>query len=186
MAVAGAACDPEPPERIASCYIKQMATIWAPAAAVQFSRRMYTQNGGEFCVLLDFEKLGPVDMAKVFYPLRAELGNALYLVNGDPAILDVDDLTKLDIRGMERDNRYQAMKHHIPALKLWAAPRWGTAWDLVQKHANGGQSFDIYYMLDVHPPSGRWISGAHFDWNFDARGKFLETKFTGGVGPLPD
>jgi hypothetical protein len=187
MASAGAACDSKWRDLIGWCYIDQMAQAGAPAAAVEFSRRLAYQYGGEFCVMLDFDKLHPVDMAKVFCPLSAHFAHILLLVNGDPEILDVDDLTKLDIRGMEQDKAYQAIKHNTPALKLWPGARWGTAWDPVQKHTDGGQSFDMYYILDTHPLNGTlWISGVHFDWNFDAKGKFLGTKFGGGVGQLPD
>jgi len=105
---AHAACDANPANSIDECFILQMILARAPADAVQFSHRLYGENGGEFGLMLRFQKLGPVDMAKVYYPLRKvgefAVGSrnvALLLVNGDPSIIDVDDLKKLDIQARE-------------------------------------------------------------------------------------
>jgi hypothetical protein len=171
-----------------------MAQAGAPDDAVRFSRKLFRHNGGQFGVMWRFQSLGPVDMAKVIYPLRdidakyavASRGCALLLVNGDPPIIDVDDLDKLDRHGLEQDGAYQALKLKFPGLELWGGGRSGTMWEPVHKRPDGGQSFDIYYVLNPGRPAGRWVSGAHFDWNFDAAGKFLGATFAGGVGLLPD
>ncbi len=191
---AHAVCDHSAAQTPDECFISQMIEAGAPNDAVQFSRRLFRENGGEFGVMWRFQPLGPVDMAKVFYPLRdveykyavGARDYALLLVNGDPAIVDVDDLKKLDKYGMEQDEGYQFLKKRFPDLELWGGARGGTMWEPVHKRSDGGQSFDIVYVLNPGRPAGRWISGAHFDWNFDATGKFLGTKFTGGVGLLPD
>jgi hypothetical protein len=191
---AHAACDHSTSPTPDECFLSQMAEAGAPRDAVQFSRRLFRYNGGEFGVMWRFQPLGPVDMAKVIYPLRdvaakwavGSRDHALLLVNGDPPIIDVDDLNKLDRHGLEHDGTYRAMKMSLPGLGLWGGGRGGTMWEPVHKRPDGGQSFDIYYVLNPGRPEGRWISGAHFDWNFDAAGKFLGTTFAGGVGPLPD
>ena len=194
LRMAQAACDNNQSDTPAGCLINQMAKADAPDDAVQFSRQLYRQNGGEFGVMWLFKKLGPVDMAYVLYPLRDvgfkyAVGStrvALLLVNGAPAILDVDDLTMLDRKGLQEDKSFQALRNAYPNLDLWGGGRGGTAWVPVRTRPDGGQTFDIYYALNPGRPAGRWLSGAHFDWNFDASGKFLGTKFTGGVGLLPD
>lgn len=176
---------------MALCMLNRMATAGAPPQAVQFSRQLY-QHSKQFGVMYRFQSVGPVDMAQVFYPLRdadfpyavASMRYGLLLVNGDPPILDIDDLTRLDMRGLEHDKGYQGLKKNFPGLQVWGGGRGGTSWPQVQK-SDGGLSFDIYYVLNPVRPAGSWRSGAHFDWNFDAAGKFLGTKFTGGIGLLP-
>jgi hypothetical protein len=188
-------CGHESGEALAWCLIGEMAKAGAPDEAVRFSRRLYHENGGEFGVMWRFQALGPVDMAKVFYPLRDmddkwAVGNrsyALLLVNGSPPIIDVDDFKRLDIHGMEQNKTYQSVKKQFPKLQLWGGGRGGTMFEPVHKRSGGGgQSFDIYYVLNQGRPAGRWMSGAHFNWDFDANGKLRGTRFTGGVGPLPD
>jgi ketosteroid isomerase-like protein len=190
---AHAACVHSPRNTIALCFIGEMVKAGAPDEAVQFSRRLYQENGGEFGFMWDFQALGPVDMAKVNYPLREgstyaveDTRYALLLVNGDPPIIDVDDLKKLDKHGMEQDAEYQLLKRRFHNLELFGAGRSGTKWESVHKRSDGGQSFDIYYVLNPERPAGSWLSGARYDWNFDANGKFLGANFTGGVGLLPD
>lgn len=183
---ARASCNRSPRRTLANCLIDEMTRAGAPEQAVRFSRQLYRYNG-EFGVLVRFQMLGPVDMAKVFYPLRAvaPLNYGLLLVNGDPAIIDVDDLTKLDRAGLEEDPEYQLLKHNLGDLKLRGGMREGTAWDLSIKRPDGGQSFDIVYRLTPRPAAGRLFSFAHFSWDFAADGKFLGTRFMGGVGTLP-
>jgi|HubBroStandDraft_1064217.scaffolds.fasta_scaffold257246_1 hypothetical protein len=191
---AHAACDRNSSDPPALCLIREMAKAGAPSEAVQFSRQLYRENGSEFGVMLRFQALGPVDMAKVFYPQRdveykyavGSRNVALLLVNGNPRIIDVDDLKKLDKHGMEQDDSYQFLMRRFPDLELWGGGRGGTMWETVHKRLDGGQSFDIYYVLNAGRPAGRWTSGANFAWNFDAVGNFLGTKFIGGVGVLPD
>jgi hypothetical protein len=178
-------CDHKANEKRDDCFIDQMARAGAPPAATRFSRRLLLENGGEFGVMMRFKKIGPVDMAKVLYPFRKDQNWALLLVNGNSPILDVDDLSKLDMTGIQLDAGYRAMKRAHPNLQIWGGPRGGSMWETVRKQPNGGLSFDIYYMLNPERPNGRWMSGANFDWNFDATGRFLGTEFTGGVGPLP-
>lgn len=181
---AHAACGHNTGRTLAECFISQMTKADAPRDAMKFCRQLYLEKGGEFGVMWRFQKLGPVDMTKVFYPLRTDDNYALLLVNGDPPIIDVDDLKKLDKHGLEQDEAYQLLKRLHPNLELWGGGRSGTMWDSVHKRADGGQSFDIVYLLNPVRPTSAWVSVAHFNWNFDANGKFLGTEFTGGVGPL--
>jgi len=58
----------------------------------------------------EFHKVGPLDVARVMYPLRANDNYGLLLVNGDPKVLDVDDLKRLDRVSMEQNQMYQSVK----------------------------------------------------------------------------
>jgi hypothetical protein len=87
---------------------------------------------------------------------------------------------------MEQDESYQLLHQHFPGLTLWGGGRGGTMFEPVFRRPDGEMSFDIVYALNPTRPAGEWLSSAHFTWDFDAIGKFVGTRFTGGVGLLPD
>ena len=83
-------------------------------------------------MMWSFQALGPIDMAKVSYPLRdvgypyavGARSEALLLVNGNPPILDVDDLTKLDKPALEQDPSYRVLKQRYPNPELRGRWTW--------------------------------------------------------------
>ena len=95
VAKAHAACDKAKPANYGQCFIDQMKKEGAPDKAVSFSLMLHKQTDGQVGVMVGFKPAGPVDMARVMYPLRANDNYGLLLVNGDPPVLDVDDLKKL-------------------------------------------------------------------------------------------
>jgi hypothetical protein len=173
------ACDHIAVKTRSKCFINRMVRAQAPSAAVQFSRRLLLANGGEFGVMARFQRIGPVDMAKVVYPLRADktANWALLLVNGDPQILDVDDLQRLDM---------QELKWRYPKiLQLGGGGRGGTMWERTRRRQDGGVTFIVPYWPIRQSPNSPQMSSADFEWNFDPAGKFLGTRFVGSIGPLP-
>src|SRR5581483_7135280 len=87
-------CDKvSPPPKFNECIIDQMAKAGAPADAVSFSRELYKESGGEVGYMAGFDKVGTVDIAWVKYPLRSS--NGLLLVNGQPRIINAEDLKLL-------------------------------------------------------------------------------------------
>ena len=118
-------------------------------------------------------------MAKVIYPLRAEKAAnwALLLVNGDPQILDVDDLQRLDMQELKR--RYPKI------LQVVGGGRGGTMWERTRRRQDGGVTFIVPYWPTRQSPNSPQMSAADFEWNFDSSGKFLGTRFVGSMGPLP-
>jgi len=175
---AHAACDKGNLPNYSECFVEQMSKLGAPADAVSFTRLLYAQGGGgQVGIMTDFHKVGPVDAARITYPLRANDNYGLLLVNGDPDILDVDDLKKLDRAAMEQNSMYQAVKQKYTGTDIWPGDRSGTMWPQVKPLPGGGQQFIIGYPL---------INGCHacahtglalFSWDFDAKGKFLGTKY---------
>jgi hypothetical protein len=174
---AHAACDPSNPPNYAECFIDQMSKLGAPADAVSFTRMLYNRSDGQVGIMTDFHKVGPVDEARVMYPLRANDNYGLLLVNGDPEILDVDDLKKLDRAAMEQNPLYQMVKQKYPKTDLWPGDRSGNTWPQTKPLPNGGVQFIVGYPLlngcHACAPTGL----AKFSWDFDAKGKFLGTKY---------
>ena len=173
------ACDKSAgPASFGECFINQMATGGAPANAVTFTRMLYEQSDGMVGIMSMFKKYGPVDAAQVLYPLRANDNYALLLVNGDPKILDVDDLQKLDQSAMQQDAMYASIKKNFPNATLFPGDRSGNEpWPRVQPLPNGGQQFMVSYPLLDGCHACKRLGVVRFGWDFDASGKFLKTTF---------
>ena len=174
---AHAACDAANPPNYGQCLLDQMAKSGAPADAVTFARRLYKQSDGQVGIMTAFQKAGPVDMARVMYPLRANDNYGLLLVNGDPNLLDVDDLKKLDRSGLEKAEVYQLIKDRFPHVELFTGDRSGTNWPAPSATPGGGQQFIIGYPLRDGCRACRPLGLARFAWDFDAQGKFLKTVY---------
>ena len=171
------------PASFTECFINQMSAAGAPADAVSFTRMLYQQNDGLVGIMTDFKKYGPVDAAQVLYPLRANDNYALLLVNGDPKILDVDDLQKLDRSAMEQNATFQTVKRNYPQMELWPGDRSANPWPKVQPLPGGGTQFLVTYPLINGCHACEHVGFARFGWNFEANGKFLGTTFI--PSPVP-
>jgi len=116
LANAHATCDKNSgaPADYGQCFIDQMTKAGAPADAVAFTRMLFQQSDGQVGILSAFKQLGRVDAAQVFYPLRANDNYGLLLVNGDPKVLDVDDLKKLIKQPCSRTRCFRRSDTSIP------------------------------------------------------------------------
>ena len=117
LATAHAACDKSSPA--AGCMIEQMAKAGAPADAVSFTRELYKQSHGDFGVMTGFQNQSPVAFAWITYPLRANTNYGLLFVNGQPSLINVEDLHLLDTKTMERSFQFQDLKNQFPQANLW-------------------------------------------------------------------
>jgi hypothetical protein len=182
---AHAACDQSNPPNYAECFIDQMAKLGAPAGAVSFTRMLYKQSDGQVGIMTEFHQVGPVDEARVMYPLRANDNYGLLLVNGQPAILDMDDLKKLDRAAMEQNLLYQSVRQKYPKTDLWPGDRSGNAWPQTNRLPDGGLKFIVGYPLLNGCHACATTGLAKFSWDFDAKGKFLGTKYITSPPPKP-
>jgi len=187
LATAHKACDnaPQPPS-YAECFIAQMSKAGAPAAAVAFTQMLYQQSGGDVGIMSGFNPVGPVDVAWIVYPLRANTNNGLLLVNGSPRIVNAEDLKLLDQKGMEQSFQYQDLQNQFPKVGVWPGDRDGTTWPNTQQGPSNGLQFILGYPLINGCHACAHAGTALFTWNFDAQGKFLGTTFMGLTpAPLP-
>jgi hypothetical protein len=175
--------DATQPPSFADCFINQMAQGGASAAAVAFTRELYKANGGDVGIMYGFHKVGPVDIAWINYPLRANTNYGLLFLNGQPRILNVEDLKLLDQAGMQQDPQFQNTKAQFPNVSVWPGDRDGTTWPNSQPGANGGVQFTVGYPLINGCHACERVGYAMFNWNFDSNGKFLGTKFIGMTPP---
>jgi hypothetical protein len=182
LTVAHAACDSKS-NSIVDCMIGQMAKAGAPANAVDFSRELDKETHGEFGVMTGFQPEGPVAFAWITYPLRANTNYGLLFVNGEPRIINVEDLKLLDQKGMKQSFQFQDLKGQFPNVDVWPGDRDGKTWPNSQTGPNGGIQFTVGYPLINGCHACARAGSALFNWNFDAHGKFLGTSFLGLIPP---
>jgi hypothetical protein len=183
VAGAEAACQKPGGSPLEACLIRQMGQAGAPADAVQFSRLLYKLTG-EVGILSGFHKVGPVDIAWVSYPLRASNTHGLLLVNGQPRIVNVEDLKSLDQHGLQQSPQFQDLKNQFPKVGIYPGDRNGKSWPNSQTGASGGLQFIVGYPLRNGCPTCAHAGFALFTWNFDPSGKFTGTTFM-GMTPAP-
>jgi hypothetical protein len=183
MTTAHAVCQQSSGSNYADCVIGQMAKAGARADAVQFTRELYKQSRGEFGVMTGFQDEGLVAFAWITYPLRANTNYGLLLLNGKPRIVNVEDLNLLDVKTMKRSSQFQDLKRQFPNVDIWPGDRDGRIWPNSQAGRDGGVQFTVAYPLINGCHSCAHAGSAIFNWNFDARGKFVGTSFQGMIDP---
>jgi hypothetical protein len=181
LATAHTACDGQP--RFDVCLIDQMSKAGAPTPVLSFTRELFVQSHGDFGIMTGFQSQGPLGIAWITYPLRANTNYGLLLVNGQPAVVNVEDLKLLDRKAMEASAQFQDTKNQFPKVDLWPGDRDGKAWPNSQSGPNGGIQFVLGYPLLNGCHACARAGQAIFSWNFDAKGKFLGTSFQGMTPP---
>lgn len=189
---AHAACDnaPQPPA-FAECFINQMARAGASQDAVAFTRKLY-QTTGQVGIVGEFKTFDLLGLAWVVYPLRANDNDGVLVLNGDPSIIDVDDLQKLDKTALEKDPLFLEWKKSAPKLDVWPGDRSGGAAQIQFARTwpgakPGGQRFLFSYPLIDGCHACTRVGFANYWWDFDAKGKFLGTQLlsvTRGAPPV--
>lgn len=183
LTTAHAACDKATPaSKFSDCVINQMSKAGASTDAVNFTRELYKQTGGEVGIMGGFQKVGPVDIAWVQYPLRST--NGLLLLNGKPRIVNAEDLKLLDEKDMQQSFQYQDLQNQFPKAAVFPGDRDGKTWPNSQSGNNGGVQFIIGYPLRNGCATCAHAGFALFTWNFNSAGKFTGTSFM-GMTPAP-
>jgi hypothetical protein len=66
-----------------------------------------------------FHDEGPVAFAWITHPLRANTNSGFVLVNGQPPILNVEDLKLLDTRTVKESSQFQDLEGQFPDVDVW-------------------------------------------------------------------
>ncbi|HEY4901322.1 MAG TPA: hypothetical protein VIH91_10945 [Terriglobales bacterium] len=160
-----------------------MSKSGAPPAAVAFTRMLQKQSGGDVGIMSRFNKVGPVDVAFVVYPLRANTNNGILFVNGTPKIVNAENLQLLDQATMQQSPQFQNTKAQFPKVTVWPGDRDGTTWPNSSTNPDGSVSFTLGYPLLNGCHACERAGFAEFNWNFGAHGKFQGTSFMGLTPP---
>jgi hypothetical protein len=152
------------------CFIKGMGKAGASPQAVAFMR----QSDGAY--LRDFRHVGPVDIAYVTYPFRANENDGVFLVNGTPATIDVDNQQLLNQTELTNNSTYVALAKKYPRISLWPGDRYGTDNPVVKDSPGGARLFAVGYRLRNFCHACAVVGSAQFGFIFDQNGKFIGTK----------
>lgn len=185
LATSPVACEKAKADNL-ECLLDQMTKGGAPAPAVNFTRELYTQSHGDFGIMTGFQNQGTLAFAWITYPLRANTNNGLLMVNGQPPIVNLEDLKLLDTKTMKQSFQFRDIKDQFPNVDLWPGDRDGKTWPEPQAGPNGGTQFLLSYPLRNGCHACANAGTAIFTWNFDAKGKFMGTSFQGLLAPPLD
>jgi hypothetical protein len=162
------ACDGREGRAFSDCFVDQMQKAGASAAAVAFARRV---DGMGY--LSGFEEAGRVDLAFAEYPFRANENQLCFLVNGEPPLLDVDDLARLDRAALAANADYAILARQFPNLAIFPGRRSAGRSLRAVRLRDGGQGFSIPYALHDGCHACRVVGDLELRWDFDVEGRFV-------------
>jgi len=160
------------------CFIEQMGG-YASSDAVAFSQLLAAQRPPRAGYLAGMREAGLVDLGYVVYPGNPKPVQGWVLMNGIPALVNVDDLAILPVQEMEKDPQFTVLKKIHPQLGVVVTndQRSPDSSPQVQPLPHNGQRFVIPYSLQESCDNCAPLARASFGFDFDASGKFLGTKF---------
>jgi predicted secreted protein len=167
-------CAPRSGEFFEACFLAGMQKAGASREAVTFARSI-----GNLGYLQELRRQGPVDIAFVIYPFRANENQGFLLVNGDPPQIDVDDLNLLSPDKLKKDSRYNRLRQRYPAVELWPGDRSSREFPSAQTTMDGGQRFVVRYRLLNGCHACELTGYARYAFDFDKTGRFQQTSYLG-------
>jgi len=160
------------------CFIDQMGG-YASSEAVAFTQLLASQKPQRLGYLAGMRESGIVDLGYVAYPGNAQPSQGWALMNGVPALINVDDLSLLPKAEMEKDARYRALRNDHPTLQLAVMNEQREPGSLpqIEPLGEGGNRFVVPYSLKGDCTACVPMAQANFGFDFDAAGQFLGVKF---------
>jgi len=162
------------------CFIDQMGG-YASSDAVAFTQVLASQKPQRLGYLAGMRESGIVDLGYVAYPGNAQPSQGWALMNGVPALINVDDLSLLPRAEMEKDAHYRALRNDHPTLQLavMGDQRQPGSSPQVEPLGEGGNRFVVPYSLKEDCTGCVPLALANFGFDFDAAGQLLGVKFLG-------
>jgi hypothetical protein len=169
------ACDKGPPAHFGECFVAQMKKAGASEPALAFARRT-----GNLGYLVDYRDAGKVDVGHAEYPFRANQNQVCFLVNGDPPMIDIDDLKWIGADALASNPVYADLVKRFPNLTIFPGLRFGVTAPVAANLKNGGQRFVADFLLRDGCRACTTVGSMKVSFDFDVNGKFIETQ----VGPV--
>jgi len=166
-----ATCQDFHSDKLQDCFAQQMKKAKASAAAVEFSKEL-----GEPGFVRDFKSAGPVNIAYVLYPYRANENQSCLIVNGDPATVDVDNHKLVSVETLKRNATYLTLAKTHKEISLWPGDRYETETPDVEMATNAGAHIVVNYRLREQCHACAVLGHAWFSFDFDPKGKFQGAK----------
>ena len=161
-------CDGRAGTAFDACFAQSMAKAGASPEALAFTRRL---DNDAYLQALE-NTGGPVAVAHVFFPFAANENRAWFLVNGSPALINVDNWRNLDLSRMRSSMAYLQIYHNYRNVTFWQGER-GAAGPQV---AQNGREFVVGYLLRNLCHACAIIGQVRYAFDFDAHGNFLGTR----------
>ncbi len=166
-----AACDSAAGD-MGACFLGQMEKAGASPAALDFARRTGSQG-----YLALFRDTGLVDVAYAEYPFRANENQVVFLVNGEPPMLDVDDTSRIGRAGLDANPSYAGLKKAFPKVTLFPGDRSDIRLPRAVRRRHGqGQRFVVVYELRDGCHACANLGYARVGLDFDTGGRFVGTE----------
>jgi hypothetical protein len=163
------------PAKVGACFTQFMQSAGASSEAVAFAKSLADKGYG---YLRAFRRTGRVDIAYVEYVFRANEMEGVFLVNGDPPMIDVDDGQYLSPLVQQKNTDYAALLRQYPQATVWPADRGETNAPTVVSSTHG-QQFDVEYRLRNGCHACAQIGTELVAFRFDDSGRFHGTMVLG-------
>jgi inhibitor of cysteine peptidase len=156
------------------CFADAMQSHGASPEAIAFTRSL---GSGGF--VRRFREAGRVDIAYVVYPFRANENHGILLVNGEPPVIDVDDIALIPKGAMEQDKTYEAIRKSCPKVTMWPGDRSLslTKYPMVEALPGGGQGFVVPYTLRNACHACEVLGTVFFSFDFDRGGQLVGIRY---------
>lgn len=160
------------------CFIDQMGG-YASSDAVAFAQMLASQKSPRLGYLTGMRESGIVDLGYVAYPGNAQPSQGWALMNGVPALINVDDLSLLPKAEMEKDALFKTLHNDHPMLQLAVMDeqRQPGSSPKIEPLGEGGNRFVVPYSLKENCAGCGVMARPGFGFDFDAAGQFLGVKF---------
>lgn len=158
--------------RATECFVQQMQKAGASPEAIAFVHLLHDD-----AYLAKFQNTGPVSIAWVIYPYRANSNTGCLLVNGLPPVVDIDDLSRLPVAKLKSDPGWKTLAEKHPKAMLWPDDRSGMSGIREIQTPGGGQEFIAGYLVLEGCHACARLARVHYAFDFDATGKLLGAHF---------
>jgi hypothetical protein len=153
---------------------------YASSDAVAFTQMISSQKSRRLGYLAGLKESGLVDLGYVVYPENGSPHQGWVLMNGVPALINLDDVTMLPKSAMEKDAQYKALHQNHPKMQLVVndAQRKADTSPQIERQPGDRERFVVPYSLQDSSCAGcAPLAQAMFGFDFDDAGKFLGMKF---------
>jgi hypothetical protein len=172
------ACKATDAARYRDCFIDQMGE-YASSDAVAFTQMMASQKSPRLGYLAGLREYGVVDLGYVVYPGNENVHQGWALVNGIPAVVNLDDVTILPKSAMEKDPQYITLRQGHPQIQLAVSDeqRKSDTAPKIERLASEGERFVVPYSLQEPCAGCAPLAQASFGFDFNDAGKLMGIKF---------
>jgi hypothetical protein len=155
------------------CFVAFMRGHGASPQAVAFAKLVH--NNG---YLRAFRKVGPADIAYVAYPFTANTNYGYLLVNGQPSVVNVDDLAPVR-DALTRSSSYGKLVARFPKAAVWPGDRFSKRLPITERLKDGSRRFIVGYYVTDFCHACRVLARVRCSFDFDGSGKFLGVTVVG-------